>query len=163
MRLSRTPGIKKKCEVSQICKEIPFRQQLGSLADAARGASYGNEAERLLWAPSQTNEIFSDVNTTAIRLQRGEVGVDRDLSACRGRSHGPRRRRTRRLRGRALTSMHVCVPSQKLISAVRQCQCHLCLASLIPWRCTNSHLILRQRCIPAHLNPLLFNLSHLDL
>lgn len=71
MRLSRTPGIKKKCEVSQISEEIPFRQQLGSLADAARGASYGNEAERRLWAPSQTNEIFSDVNTTAIRLQRG--------------------------------------------------------------------------------------------
>lgn len=106
MRLSRTPGIKKKCEVSQICKEIPFRQQLGSLADAARGASYGNEAERLLWAPSQTNEIFSDVNTAAIRLQRGEVGVDPDLSACRGRSHGPQENAAFAWQGAGL---HACV------------------------------------------------------
>lgn len=36
-----------------------------------RGASYGNEVERFIWAPSQTNEIFSDVNTSAIRLQHG--------------------------------------------------------------------------------------------
>lgn len=41
---------------------------MGSLANAARPASYANEVERFLWAPSQTNEIFSDVNTTAARL-----------------------------------------------------------------------------------------------
>lgn len=40
-----------------------------------RGASYGNEVERFIWAPSQTNEIFSGVNTSAIRLQHGQEGA----------------------------------------------------------------------------------------
>lgn len=149
MQLSRTPGIKKKeREVSQICEETPFIHQLGSLADAVRGAPYGNEVQRYLWAPSQTNEIFSDVNTNAIRLQRGWVGADWLFSALRGRVHG----RRGRLRGRAVTCTRVCVPPQKLIWAAQQCQCHLCLASLIPWHCTDSHLTPCQRPSPAHFN-----------
>lgn len=34
----------------------------------------------------------------------------------------------------------VCVSSQKLISAVQQCQRHLSLGSLIPWHYTDTHL-----------------------
>lgn len=128
-----------------MCEEIPFRHQSGSLANAAHAASYANEAQRFLWAASQTNEIFSDVNTAAAR---------------RGGRWPPllcMQRRGQRLRGRALTCMRVCVPSQKLIWAAQRCQRHLCLASLIPRRCTDSHLNLCQRRIPAHLNQRLFN------
>lgn len=45
-----------------MCEEIPFRHQLASLAALA---SYANDVERFLWARSQTNEIFSAVNTVA--------------------------------------------------------------------------------------------------
>lgn len=53
------------------------------------------------------------------------------------------------------TSVHVCVPSQDLISVVQQCQRHLWLASLIPWPYTDTHLILCWRFISAHYLPCL--------
>lgn len=87
---------------------------------------YAHEDGRFPRAPSQRNETFSGCDRASVR--GGLVVV---VLVGGGR---------------------VCVPPQKLIWALRPCQRHLCLASLIPWHRADSRLTPSQRRIPARLD-----------